>query len=488
MGLFQRPASLEEDSVNRGEIPMGWMNWCRRGMIALAALGILVGLGLGTDRAGAALWTESATGGREDPELARLNQALVRLAKSLRPAVVRIAVTRERGAEQDLPPDHPPVPPGERPGVGSGIILSADGYVLTNQHVIDQAGEIEVQLMDDRKYPAKIVGRDARTDLALLKIEASNLPVLPLGDSEKMEVGELVLAIGSPFGLEHSVSLGIVNRKGRALGGAGAFDDYIQTDASVNPGNSGGPLLNMRGEVIGINTAVIPNRRVAFAIPINLAKSLLPDLQVRGRIAWGFLGVSIQELTQEVAKAMGFQDTKGALVNNVLSGQPAETAGVRRGDIIVQFDGKSVPSVRALQRAVSFTPVGKQVEVQVFRAGKLEAITVKVGEAATAERRVSVTPARRDLGMTVEELDAEKAKKFKLREGEEGLVVSDVAKGGPAASAGIRAGDLVREVNRREVRSVDGYRNALRQEEGEVDLFLLKRGDAYIYLALKPKT
>ena len=362
------------------------------------------------------------------------------------------------------------------------------GIVLTNHHVVEQAGEIEVQLMDDRKFPAKVVGKDARTDLALLKIEASGLPVLPLGDSDKLEVGELVLAIGNPFGLDHSVSIGIVSRKGRALGGSGTFDDYIQTDASVNPGNSGGPLINMRGEVIGINTAVIPNRRVAFAIPVNLAKSLLPELQTRGRIAWGFLGVSIQDLTQDLARAMGFSETKGALVNNVLSGQPADAAGIKRGDIIVAFDGKPVPDVRALQRAVSFTSVGKQVEVRVFRGGTLESVKVKVGEAERVERQASAAPARRDLGMTVEELDAEKAKKFKLREDEDGLVVSDVAKGGPAAGAGVRAGDLVREVNRREVRSLEGFRSALRQGEGEMDLFLLKRGEAFVYVAVKPKT
>jgi serine protease Do len=413
---------------------------------------------------------------------------MIRLAKSLRPAVVQIGVSGERGGEQDLPQDHPPLPPGERPRVGSGIILTADGFILTNQHVIEQALEIEVQLMDDRKFPAKVVGKDARTDLALLKVEAAGLPVLPLGDSDKLEVGELVLAIGNPFGLEHSVSLGIVSRKGRALGSAGTFTDYIQTDASVNPGNSGGPLLNLRGEVVGINTAVIPNRQVAFAIPINLAKSLMPELQARGRIAWGFLGVSIQDVTQELAKAMGAPENKGALVNNVLAGQPAEEAGIKRGDIIVQFDGKAVSSVRVLQRTVSFTPVGKQVEVQVLRGGKLETLTVKVGEAATAERRTTAPPARRDLGMMVEELDAEKVKKFKLREGEDGLVVSDVAKGGPAASAGIRAGDLIREVNRREVRSLEGYRTALRHDEGEVDLFLLQRGQAHFYVAVKPKT
>ena len=467
---------------------MRWIGRCDHRAIALAVMVIGVALCPGWNRGEAALWSESPGVTREDPDLARVNQAMIRLAKSLRPAVVQIGVSGERGGEQDLPQDHPPLPPGERPRVGSGIILTADGFILTNQHVIEEAAEIEVHLMDDRKFPAKVVGRDARTDLALLKVEAAGLPVLPLGDSDKLEVGELVLAIGNPFGLEYSVSLGIVSRKGRALAGAGTFTDYIQTDASVNPGNSGGPLINMRGEVIGINTAVIPNRQVAFAIPINLAKSLLPELQARGRIAWGFLGVSIQEVTQELATAMGIPENKGALVNNVLAGQPAEAAGIKRGDIIVQFDGKAVSNVRVLQRAVSFTPVGKQVEVQVIRGGKLETLTVMVGEAATAERRTAAAPARRDLGMMVEELDAEKVKKFKLREGEEGLVVSDVAKGGPAASAGIRAGDLIREVNRREVRSLEGYRSALRHDEGEVDLFLLQRGQANFYVAVKPKT
>ncbi|HSB73938.1 MAG TPA: Do family serine endopeptidase [Candidatus Methylomirabilis sp.] len=467
---------------------MKWMRGFRRAAIAAAALWMVVGSGPLPMRAEAALWTESAAGGREDPELGRVNQALVRLAGSLRPSVVQIGVSMEAESGRDMPPDHPPIQPGDRPKVGSGVILSPDGYILTNQHVVEQAGDIEVQLMDDRKFPAKVVGRDARTDLALLKIEATGLPPLALGDSDKLEVGELVLAIGNPFGLEYAVSLGIVSRKGRALGGAGAFDDYIQTDASVNPGNSGGPLLNMRGEVIGINTAVIPNRRVAFAIPINLAKTLLPDLQAKGRVAWGFLGVSIQDLNKELASALGVQDAKGALVNNVISGQPAETAGIKRGDVIVQFDGKPVSNVRALQRAVSFTPVGKQVQLQVLRQGKLEAMLAKVGEATTAERRASAAPPRRDMGMTVEELDQEKAKKFKLREDEEGLLVTDVARGGPASGAGIRAGDVIREVNRRAVRSLDGYRGALRQGEGEVDLFLVKRGEAYVYVAVKPKT
>jgi serine protease Do len=475
--------------LRRGErIMMRWNNQCRGAAIAIWALWVLAMGSLASGRVEAALWMESVGGqSREDPDLARVNQALIRLAKVVQPAVVQIGVKGGGGTNIPVPEDHPPLPPGDRPAVGSGIIISADGYILTNQHVVENAQQIEVQLMDDRKLPAKVIGRDARTDLALLKIDATGLPLLPLGDSDRAEVGELVLAVGNPFGLEHSVSLGVVNRKGRALGGSGAFVDYIQTDASVNPGNSGGPLINMRGEVVGINTAVVPNRRVAFAIPVNLAKSLLPELHTRGRIAWGFLGVSIQDLTPDVAKAMSLTEAKGALVNDVLPGQPAAAAGIKRGDIILAFDGKPIADVRTLQRAVSFTAVGAQVEVQLFRDGRLEKVSIKVGEARTTERAGSAPAVRRDLGMMVEEVDAEKAKKFKLKEGEEGLVVTEVAKGGPASGAGVRSGDLVREVNRREVRSLEGYRSALRQGEGDVDLLLLKRGEAYLYVAVKPK-
>ncbi len=461
--------------------------WWKGSLVLLAAC-LLLPFASGSARAG--LWSESvAAGAHEDPDLVRMNQALTRLAKTLRPAVVLINASMDKRVSAELPEGHPPVGP-ERPAVGSGIILSSDGYLLTNNHVSDQAGEIEVQLMDNRTFPAKVVGRDSRTDLALLKIEARELPVLPLGNSDTLEVGELVLAIGNPFGLDHSVSMGIVSRKGRAPGGSDAFDDYIQTDASVNPGNSGGPLINMRGEVVGINTAVIPNRRVAFAIPVNLAKTLLPQLQTQGRVSWGFLGVSIQDLTKDLAKAVGVSEAKGALVNNILAGQPAEAAGIKRGDVILSFDGQPVPNVRTLQRAVSFTPVGRQVQVQIYRAGKLETLTVRVGEAGGGEHQVPVStaPPPRDLGMTVDKLDQEKAKKFKLAEDEEGLVVTDVTKSGPAAGAGVRVGDVIREVNRREVRSVDGFRSVLRRGDGEVDLFLIKRGDAYVYVAVKPRT
>lgn len=442
----------------------------------------------GAAGAAAPPWSEGTPGLPADPDLARLNRSLSLLAERLRPAVVQIGVAPE-AEERDLPPEHPPLPPGERPRVGSGFIIHRSGYIVTNNHVVEDAAEVEVHLTAERKLPAKVVGRDARTDLALLKIEApEDLPAIPLGDSDALAVGELVLAIGNPFGLDHAVSLGIVSRKGRGLGASGPFDDYIQTDASINPGNSGGPLVNIRGEAVGIATAVIPNRRVGFAIPINLAKALLPELQERGRIAWGFLGVGIQGVTPDLAKELGLPLLKGALVNNVLAGYPAQEAGIKRGDVIVSFDGKPIEDVRALQRAVGRSPVGKPVEVRVYRGGQLQSVAVTVGEMRGDRRGGGVAPSRRELGLVVEELDAEKAKRFKLPEEEGGLVVTEVAKGGAAAQAGIRAGDLVKEVNRREIKSLETYRRALKREAaGEADLFLLKRGESFFYVAVRPK-
>ncbi len=429
-------------------------------------------------------WTDAGGRAAEDVELGRLNRALVKLAQTLKPAVVQIGISGGAGARDEGET------PGERPRVGSGFLIHASGYIVTNNHVIEQAGTVEVHLLDQRKFPAKVIGKDGRTDLALLKIDAqADLPAIPLGDSDALEVGELVLALGNPFGLGHTVTMGIVSRKGPGLRSGGPFEDYIQTDASINPGNSGGPLVNSRGEVVGVVTAVIPNRRVGFAIPINLAKGLLPELRDKGKIAWGFLGVGIQNVTEEMAKAFELKESKGALVNNVIAGLPAGAAGMKRGDVIVGFDGQEIPDMRALQRIVSRTPVGKQVEVRILRGGRLEVLTATVAEAGTAGRTASGGVPGRELGIQVEDLDSEGAKKFKLSKDEEGVVITEVVKGGPAAAAGLRAGDVVREVNRRSVASVEGFRQALRRDDpGAPDLFLIKRGEGFLYVAIRPKT
>lgn len=416
-----------------------------------------------------------------DSGLLAFSHALARLAQDLRRAVVQIGI--EGAAEHFL--SEPPPLPEERPKVGSGFIISKDGYILTNYHVVAQASGIEVELVGGKKLPGQLVGRDARTDLALLKVDPpTDLVVLPLGDSDTLEVGEMVLAIGNPFGLEYSVTMGVVSRKGRGFGALGPFDEFIQTDATINPGNSGGPLVNLRGEVVGIATAVIPNRRVGFAIPINLAKTLLPQLRERGKVAWGFLGVTIQDLSEDLSQALGFHGTKGALVNSVLPGQPAAASGIKQGDIIIAFDGKAVEDVRDLQRMVGKTPVGKEANVRIFRQGKFEERLVKVGE--FPDQVMTADLPRKELGVTIEELDAEKAKRFRVKE-EQGLIVTEVTKGGPAAKGGIRPGDLIKEVNRQEVKSLEEYQQALHDSSSGIDLFLVKRGEAFLYIAIKAR-
>jgi serine protease Do len=430
------------------------------------------------------LWVEDRASATPPSELLQLSDALAKLAEGLRPAVVQIGPIGDRDPEREPTPDSPPAP-GERPRVGSGFIIHPDGYVLTNHHVLTSGNQVEMELFGGEKVVASVAGRDGRTDLALLKIDPPRpLTVLPLGDSDALRVGELVLAIGSPFGLDYSVTMGVVSRIGRAPGATGPYDEFIQTDASINPGNSGGPLLNLRGEVIGINTATVPGRRVGFAIPINLAKSLLPELKEHGKIRWGFLGVSIQNLTSALAQAFALDGTRGALVNQVLPGQPAERAGVRRGDVIVAFDGDPVADARDLQRKVGRTPIGTTAVVRVVRNGTAEELSVQIGELPDSRLAAGEAP-KRELGLTVDMLDAEKVKKFKLTE-ETGVVVTEVAKGGPAARAGLQAGDLIKEVNRRSVSSLEDYTRSLAEPpKPGIDLFLVKRGPATFYIAVR---
>jgi serine protease Do len=435
---------------------------------------------------GEGLWVENGAAAEFPTELLQLSESLSKLAERLRPSVVQVGLLEEREADREHPPEVPP-PPEERPRIGSGFVIHADGYVLTNYHVLARAGQVEVELFTGERLPATIVGRDARTDLALLKIDPPRpLTPLPLGDSDALRVGELVLAIGNPFGLDYSVTMGVVSRKGRAFGAGGPYDDFIQTDAAINPGNSGGPLLNLRGEVVGINTATVPNRRVGFAIPINLAKTLLPEMKQYGKVRWGFLGVSIQRLTAPLAQALGIEGTKGVLINQVMPGHPAQQAGLKPGDVIVSFDGMEIVDVRDLQRKVGRTTIGKTTTVRVLRRGRAEEFTVRIGE-LPEPTTVIAEASKKDLGLTVEPLDPEKAKKFKLKE-DEGLVVTDVVKNGPAARAGLQPGDLVKEVNFEEVASLDDFSRSLAKSAGGgVDLFLVKRGTAQFYVAIKSK-
>jgi serine protease Do len=311
------------------------------------------------------------------PELGRINNLLADLAERLQPGLVYVRVQRATPPKDEPDRDEPGEP---RRSTGSGFVIDRNGLIVTNAHVVESAGQIQVRLADGRRFPATVVGRDNRVDLALLKIDgASRLTVLPLGDSNRLRVGELVLALGNPFGLEQSVSFGIVSRKGAPLTVAAPGFDFIQTDAAINPGNSGGPLVNVSGEVVGVNSMAARNGSIGFAIPSNLVKMLLPQLASKGRVDWGWLGVAIAEVTEDDVGRLKLREPKGVLVRSVMPGEPADKGGMRADDVILGIDGTRLETPRDLQRVVSSTPVGKRVRVVLLREGQEQELEVTIG-------------------------------------------------------------------------------------------------------------
>jgi serine protease Do len=346
----------------------------------LVALLALVALASGCSGPSTAVgpkpWRESS-GTPGAPELARINDLLADLAERLQPGLVYVRVQRATPPRDEPARDEPGEP---RRATGSGFVIDPSGLIVTNAHVIESAGQIQVRLADGRRFPATIVGRDNRVDLALLQIAgASRLTVLPLGDSNRLRVGELVLALGNPFGLEQSVSFGIVSRKGAPLTVAAPGFDFIQTDAAINPGNSGGPLVNVSGEVVGVNSMAARNGSIGFAIPSNLVKMLLPQLVSKGHVDWGWLGIAIAEITEDDLDRLKLSEPKGVLVRSVMPGDPADKGGVRADDVILGIDGTRLESPRDLQRVVSSTPVGKKVRVVVLREGQETELEVTIG-------------------------------------------------------------------------------------------------------------
>jgi serine protease Do len=416
------------------------------------------------------------------------------LAEKVRPGVVNIQVVKTvKNAGFGFPfpfriPENPHGGP-EQQGVGSGFVISSDGYILTNNHVVGGANQIKIKLADGKEYDAKVVGRDPKTDLALLKAEgASDLQVLKLGDSETLKVGNWVVAIGSPFGLEQTVTAGIVSAKGRVIG-SGPYDNFIQTDASINPGNSGGPLLNMAGEVVGINTAIFSqtggNVGIGFAIPVNMAKEIAPQLKEKGHVTRGWLGVSIQRITPELAKSFGLKEEKGALVSQVVKGGPAEKGGIETGDVIVEFDGKKVDDSNELPRMVASVPVGSSVPVKVLRAGNLVDRQVTLAEMEQKEE-VANAPTRKPLGLSVQNITPEIAKGLG-RKAETGVVVAGVVPGSPAAKANIRSGDVIQQVNKKPVKDVEDFKQQIESaKDQETILLLIQRGENTLFAALTP--
>ena len=339
------------------------------------------------------LWQE-APATAAAPELTRFNDLLADLADRLKPALVHVRVRRGGSAAKD---DDAPGEP--RRSTGSGFVIDSNGLIVTNAHVVEQAEWIQVRLADGRRFNGRTVGLDNRVDLALVRIDAKGLPVLPLGDSNRMRVGEFVLALGHPFGLEQSVSFGIVSRKGQPLTVAAPGFDFIQTDAAINPGNSGGPLVNMAGQVIGVNSMAARNGSIGFAIPSNLVKLLVPQLAAKGKIEWGWLGVSIAEVTDEDVPRLKLREARGVLVRGVMPGQPAAVGGVKADDVLVAVDGTPLESPRDLQRVVSSTPVGKRVRLVLLREGRETEVEVTIGlykEREARERDETPTPKDKD--------------------------------------------------------------------------------------------
>ena len=387
--------------------------------------------------------------------------------------------------------------PNQRPkrGMGSGFVIDKEGHILTNYHVIEGAGEIVVILDDngtEKEYTATLVGSDPKTDIALIKInresgDNKDFPFLRLGSSENLEVGEWVVAIGNPFGLSHTVTVGVVSALGRSIG-AGPYDEFIQTDASINPGNSGGPLINIEGDVIGINTAIISgntggNVGIGFAIPIDIAKGILKDLRERGTVTRGWLGVMIQKITPDLAKSFGLSQSEGALVGDVIPDGPAAKGGVKRGDVIVMFDGQQVKDMEDLPKIVAATRPNSVVDVEVIRDGSR--MTLSVSIELLEDSQETVVAKADPLGLQVQDITEGLAQSLKL-ESVEGVLVSDVTAGNAAAEAGIRRGDVISEMNRSIVKDMRDYQNLMASvQKGSSVLFLVKRGGSTIYIAVK---
>jgi len=470
--------------------------------------------GIGAVAVAAMLWINAAVAADQqaaDKEVLRaLSRAISNVAAEARPAVVSIYTTRvvklRTPGTLELPPMFeeffgrklpremmPQQREFRRRGLGSGFIIDAEkGYILTNNHVIDGADDIRVRLSDKQEVAGKVIGADEKTDLAVLQIDAKDLHALPLGDSDGLEVGEFVVAIGCPFGLRETVSCGIVSATGRSGLGIEDYEDFIQTDAAINVGNSGGPLLNVDGEVVGVNTAIFSRTGgsvgVGFAIPVNMARDVIAQLVETGKVTRGFLGVMIQDLTPDLAKKLDVKEAEGVVVSQVNAGTPAADAGIEPGDVIVEYGGDSVAGVAKLRAKVAATRPGSEAEIVVVRGGQRKTLTVKVAELTeSALAAVRGGGSAESLGLSVQDLTPDIARNLGIRAAG-GVAVTAVDEAGPAAAEGIQAGDVILEVNRRPVRNAHEFQAALAKADPKDGvLLLLANRSGHRFVVVRPQ-
>ncbi|MBF0559344.1 MAG: DegQ family serine endoprotease [Nitrospirae bacterium] len=439
--------------------------------------------------------------------LSKTSQAMAEVTAAVKPAVVNISSTKNikaPGFQAPFPDDpffrrffgdgfgHPGIPrEHKQSSLGSGVIVDKDGYILTNNHVIKDADEITVRLSDKREFKGKVVGTDPKTDLAVIKIGSDHLPVIKLGDSEKLKVGETVIAIGNPFGLNQTVTSGIVSATGRANVGIADYEDFIQTDAAINPGNSGGALVNVRGELVGINTAIFSTsggyQGIGFAIPSSMAKVVLDNLINKGKVVRGWLGVSIQPVTQDLAKQFGIKDEKGALVADVVEDSPAEKAGLQRGDVIIEYDGKDVSDPSTLRNSVAGTPPGKKVAVKIMRDDKKQQLEITIAELPTEIQKAHGDFDNILKGVIVQGLTPDVKKSMDIPNRVTGVVVTDIEDGSPASGL-LMAHDVIMEVNRKKINGMKDYESIVsRIKSGQDILLLVFRNGATTYISLSAR-
>ena len=481
-------------------------------------LGIIVGLAIlaAVAWAGESITSSHASGSTSPaaaspamPPVQGAAPGFTEVAKAVTPAVVNITTsvgdrgrdargTRDRmrdPMEEFFGSPWGPRAPLDQPeprhgGMGSGVIVSPDGYIITNNHVIDGARELTVTLPDKREFKGKVIGTDPKTDLALIKVEAQGLPSVPWGDSSKLQVGEYVLAVGNPFGLNSTVTLGIVSALGRGRMGITQYEDFIQTDAAINPGNSGGALVNARGELVGINTAIFSQtggyQGVGFAVPTSMAQPVSESLMKTGKVVRGYLGVGIQEVTQDLAKSFGLKQAKGALVNE---DSPAEQAGIKQGDVITGYQGSPVEDPVALQRKVTRTPVGTKATVKVVRYDHEMDLAVTIGEqpdTAKIARAEQGSSEHALAGVAVQELDRQTARELGFTKKTQGVVVMDVEPDSSASQAGLMPRDVIREINKQPVQSVKDYEKITSSlKKDQQVLLLINRRGASLFLSVK---